>query len=145
MKRFIIVLVLLSVMLYGCANIVGSNSRDTSDNNGNNNSVTSKADNVNEPVIKESDIVGTYVGLHGSGITFLGDGTAEYFWKEWSDVEVGDKWNFDGKRITMRSNSLRYDIYADVSGSIVASLTFQSSDTSWSDDIAPNRTEAAIG
>ncbi len=136
MKRLMIGLIMLAVMLCGCGNITGTSSRNTPDNEENTkNTVTAKPDEVKEPVVKEADLAGTYVGLHGSGITFLSDGTAEYFWKEWTDVETGDKWSFDGKKIIMRSKSLHYDIYAEISGMNIASLTFQSDNPGWDDEI----------
>ncbi len=128
MKRIMIGLLLISFLLYGCAS---SNVNETTASSSGLEDVSS----ISDEEINSDALLGTYVGLHGSAITFLSDGTAEYFWKEWSDVEINDKWEINGQRISLHSNSLNYDIYADLSDSNTSYLNFQSESKGWEDEI----------
>jgi hypothetical protein len=143
MKRLIAGLLILSITLCGCGGAKTNSGSNGSFDNNEKSTAEETAVSEEEPAVEKepeasvtaADIAGTYVGLHGSGITFLSNGTAEYFWKEWFDVETGDKWSFDGQRVTMHSNALEYDIYAEVTGESISTLNFQSDVDTWMDEM----------
>ena len=35
------------------------------------------------PLVGIKRVVGTYIGVHGSGLVLHADGAAAYYWKEW--------------------------------------------------------------
>ncbi len=118
MKKIIAILLSATLILSGC----GAANTDVGSQNssGNNKTVTTSID--------KADLVGTYVGLHGSAITLFQDGTSEYYWKEWSDVETDDTWYVSGTELVMASHALDYDIRADLSEGNTSSLTFTGED-----------------
>ncbi|WP_074885864.1 DUF6591 domain-containing protein [Butyrivibrio proteoclasticus] len=110
-------------MLVGCGNTTSDASK-TEDSSG-----------VAEDNTETVNFAGTYIGLHGSGITLFDNGGAEYYWKEWTDVETGDTWEYENNRIIFHSRSLGYDIYAEVEGANTSNLNFQSDEATWQDEL----------
>ena len=83
---------------------------------------------------QQNSFVGTYVGLHGSGLILYEDGTADYFWKDWNSVETGDSWCYDDGRVVVTSRSLGYDIYAKADAG-ADSLKFEADTVMWDAEV----------
>ncbi len=82
----------------------------------------------------KTTLIGTYKGVDGSVLTFLADGTADYYFR--SDdrgVLQGQEWSVYENRVTWKYNG-QYDIYADVNGGDVSSLTFKCDESVWTDE-----------
>lgn len=94
-----------------------------------------KSDSDSRSGYTKADFAGTYIGLHGSGITLFENGKAEYFCKEWTSVETNDDWFLEDNRLTLYSQSLGYKVYADIEGNNITSFTFTSDSSSWADEM----------
>ena len=130
MRKLVIAVLVLSLLLCGCNRRFSKSGRNNSKDEKDYGKVQTESSENDE-----DGFVGTYVGLHGSGITLFKNGTAEYYWKEWEDVETDDSWKFDNSRIIISSSSLGYDLYADIKGNNTSALTFKSDDSGWNDEI----------
>ena len=116
-------LILTTVILVGCGNAT------TEIESAVGKSVASKK-------AEEIDLAGTYIGLHGSGITLFNDGKAEYYWKEWENVETGDTWEYKDNKVIFHSQSLGYDICAAIEDGNTSTLNFVGvGDTDWNDEM----------
>lgn len=78
-------------------------------------------------------VLGTYVGIHGSGLVLRDDGSAEYYWKEWPSVE-SVTWKYENNTVIVSSNNIGYDFYAEVPDGTVTSLLFKADSKSWTDE-----------
>ena len=82
----------------------------------------------------ETVLIGTYKGADGSVLTFLPDGTADYYFKSDSrGVLQGQAWSITENRITWKYDG-QYDIYADVKGGDVSNLTFIGDESVWTEE-----------
>ncbi len=138
MKRTLIFIAIIVVFITGCRVISTSElTLDDLDENTKEEPVANVQEiNEAEPEVvsySNKDFAGTYIGLHGSAITLFEDGSAEYYCKEWADVERNDTWKLEGDRLVMTSTNLGHDIYADIQDGI-STLTFKS-DQPWEDEI----------
>ena len=78
-------------------------------------------------------VVGTYIGVHGSGLVLHDDGAAEYYWKEWPSVE-SVTWRYEDNTVTVKSDNIGYEFYAKVPDGAISSLTFEADSQSWDDE-----------
>jgi len=98
----------------------------------------STAENTNERTQEENDIsaalIGTYVGENGSVLTFLSDGTADYYYQPLGTEPVQNQpWSISGNRVTWKYNDLA-NIYADISNGDVSNLYFKCNNPLFWDD-----------
>ncbi len=125
MKKLLLTIAIIGVIVYGYGKITGQGSE--------------KEFNTDRSITEANDssfdeLEGTYVGLHGSGITLESDGSAEYYWKEWPQVDTSGTWKYAGGRVTAEFDSLGYEIYADVEDGNAATLTFEA-DYGWDEEM----------
>lgn len=78
-------------------------------------------------------VIGTYVGVHGSGLVLHDDGAAEYYWKEWPSVE-SVAWRYEDNTVTVMSDNIGYEFYAKVPDGPISSLTFEADSESWDEE-----------
>lgn len=139
MKKLLPLILLICLVIYGCGNKSENKTNIISVTETTDLSSTAETETstlvVKETEISEKDLAGTYIGLHGNGITFFIDGTAEYFCKDWIDIETNDEWTIDGQKLSLHSKTLNYDIYTDISGANISSLNFKSDNDEWDDEI----------
>lgn len=89
--------------------------------------------NTNEELLKH--ILGTYIGVNGSALTFSEDGTAAYYYYEWDQPETNCPWIYEDNRLTWKSSEMMCTIYADISNGDTSSLTFKSDSLFWDDEV----------
>ncbi len=82
---------------------------------------------------EEADPTGTYVGMHGSGLILYQGGKADYYWKEWDEVEGDGKWKIDGERVVISIPGLGYDVYSTI-GEDGSGLMLCADDDGWKDE-----------
>ena len=82
---------------------------------------------------EEADPTGTYVGMHGSGLILYQGGKADYYWKEWDEVEGNGKWKIDGERVVISIPGLGYDVYSEI-GTDGSGLMLCADDDGWKDE-----------
>ena len=80
-------------------------------------------------------MIGTYVGEDGSVLTFLSDGTADYYYQPDGKEPIQNQaWSVSGNRVTWKYDG-RIDVYADVTNGEVSELVFKSDKPlSWKDE-----------
>ncbi len=81
--------------------------------------------------IEKNDLVGTYIGEQGSGLTLYKDGTSEYYWQ--GKIEDGNEWDYKNNviTVTMHLNNFKYSIYANIENKDYSDLVFDSKSLFW--------------
>ncbi len=83
--------------------------------------------------VNEPDLPGTYVGVHGSGLTLLKDGKAEYYWKEFTNVDTDGNWSCSDHKMKLNLSSIGCEIQADVPDGKVTSMNL-TGNIMWDDE-----------
>ena len=76
------------------------------------------------------ELLGSYAGDDGSGLTFYADGTAVYYSDNENFSEQGDPWYYRDGRVTMELAKLHCSITADTAGGF-SRLFFESESENW--------------
>jgi len=79
-------------------------------------------------------IVGTYVGEDGSVLIFHKDGTCDYYYKSYSDMERENPWMFKDDYLVWHTDDMNCNVYVEITDSQMSSLYFRSSSFAWSDE-----------
>ena len=113
----------------------GTTSNDTATSETTSNDAASNGTATNDTAASDADLkmamIGTYTGVDGSVLTFMSDGTADYYFKsDDKGVIQGQAWSVSGGRVTWTYNG-QIDVYADIKGGDVSSLTFKSDGGGW--------------
>lgn len=82
----------------------------------------------------DSRFTGTYVGIHGSSLIVYDDHTADYYWKQFKEVEEGDSWDFRDNKLYVSSKKIGYDMFAEIPEGEVSSVLFKADDPAWLDE-----------
>lgn len=110
-SKFLILVMIVMSVLIGC----GSRVKETGAINGADPSV----------------VIGTYLGNSGSAFTIYSNGTADYYWVGWEDIQTGNEWNYDGTQLTIHVATLKCDVYATIIGDRVSDVPFNSTSKNW--------------
>ncbi len=124
-KGLIIAAVIIVILLLAS---LGSLGRKTGSRNGSTSDVATKGTGSNY-----NEVVGNYVGLHGSGLTLYPDGTADYYWKGYDHVDKSAKYTYENNRVTVTTNVIDYPFYADKKDG-ESTLNFKADSSSWLDE-----------
>lgn len=124
-KGLIVAVVIIAIILLAS---LGSRVRKNGSRNAGTKDVANKVTSSNY-----EDVVGNYVGLHGSGLTLYPDGTADYYWKGYDHVDDGAKYTYENGRVTVTTNVIDYPFYADKKNG-ESTLNFQADASSWLDE-----------
>lgn len=123
-KKRILIIAMIGLIIYLCA--CGGEKKENSASNIVESSIVLESD-IEDEII--SNIIGTYVGEQGSGITLYEDGKATYYFNR--NIERNDSWVYENGSITIYLANLGYDIYANVKNEDTSSLVFKSDDVGW--------------
>lgn len=72
------------------------------------------SDDEKKPDRTVNDFVGTYYGENGSVLTLLSDGTSNYYYVGYREMEIGNPWSYENKQVKWHYQDSNADIYADV-------------------------------
>ena len=122
------VLIICAALICGCSSSLSAGSSAASTG-------TTAADASTENSLKESDLVGTYLGVQGSGLVLHGDGSAEYYTNMLDvDIDRDDTWELSGNRLMIDIKMLSCTIYADIENGDVSSFVLKSDSIYWDDE-----------
>lgn len=85
-------------------------------------------------MITKDDIVGTYVGLNGSGLILHKDGSVDYYYEDWLNfLEVNDTWSYDNGKVLLKLSWC--EPYAYIRNKKADEIEFVTDDSLWDDEV----------